>query len=296
MAKANNSITNFDKLLSVLPELWQFHGPKGNTLQYLKALIHEYAIQSPFRDPEPVSTSFGPFGEIYCPYVSLGGDVSTLNCFDIDELILFSFYWSRRHTYRKVLDIGANIGLHTLLLAKCGFEVDAIEPDPKHIEILSKNLSLNKISGVSVQEAAVSNTSGKVEFIRIKNNTTGSHITGSKSNVYGDVDRFAVNAIPFSSLVKKYDFIKIDAEGHERHLLLDSNASDWADTDAMIEVGSKENARAIFAHFHSLGISLFTQKTGWQRIDAVADMPESYRDGSLFINGSGRGPWETLAN
>ena len=40
----------------------------------------------------------------------------------------------------NVIDIGANIGLHTIVMAKCGFTVHSFEPDPIHFNELKKNL------------------------------------------------------------------------------------------------------------------------------------------------------------
>ena len=43
-------------------------------------------------------------------------------------------------------DIGANIGLHTIVLSKLGYKVDSYEPDEKHFKLLIKNLKKNKLS------------------------------------------------------------------------------------------------------------------------------------------------------
>ena len=53
---------------------------------------------------------------------------------------IFLFYFLKRFNYRHVADIGANIGLHSILLSKFGFKVDSYEPDPYHFKILKKYL------------------------------------------------------------------------------------------------------------------------------------------------------------
>jgi len=94
-------------------------------------------IKDMFDTGEERSVDFKPFGELIFPYHSMGS-VDSLKLFDLDELIIFSFYWANRTKYRKVLDIGANLGLHSILLSKCGYEVSCYEPDPIHFEILKK--------------------------------------------------------------------------------------------------------------------------------------------------------------
>ena len=37
---------------------------------------------------------------------------------------MFAFYYRNREFHKKVADIGANIGLHSIVLSKCGFEVE----------------------------------------------------------------------------------------------------------------------------------------------------------------------------
>jgi hypothetical protein len=76
----------------------------------------------------------------------------------------------------------------------------------------------------------------------------------------------------------------MDAEGQERTILLATTAAHWAKTDMMVEIGSPENAEAIFNHLTSLGVNAFAQKLGWGRVASLADMPTSYKGGSLFIS------------
>jgi hypothetical protein len=85
--------------------------------------------------------------------------------------------------------------------------------------------------------------------------------------------------------------MKIDAEGHERAILLTTDAADWQGTEAIVEVGNEANAAAIFEHFTRLGVGLFAQQKGWGRVERVGEMPTSHRQGSLFISLADRMPW-----
>ncbi len=92
------------------------------------------------------SLALGEIGLIEFPYVSFGS-INTTHLFGLDELIIFSWYFKNKNKYVKVLDLGANVGLHSLMMSKFGFSVDAYEPDHKHFGLLEKVVSLNPTMG-----------------------------------------------------------------------------------------------------------------------------------------------------
>ncbi len=139
-------------------------------------------------DAKPVP--FGPFGEIRFPYHKMGA-ITSLELFGLDELIIFAFYNANRTRYRKAVDFGANIGLHSLMLSRAGFDVRSFEPDPVHADLLRRNLALNDAK-TDLHQAAVSLKDGTTEFVRVVGNTTGSHIAGAKSDPYCELERFPV--------------------------------------------------------------------------------------------------------
>ena len=61
--------------------------------------------------------------------------------------------------------------------------------------------------------------------------------------------------------------------------------------DAVVEVGNSENADSIFRHFMGTPVNLFAQKNGWAKVESREQMPESYKDGSLFISRLEFMPW-----
>jgi len=227
-----------------------------------------------------------PFGKIVFPFYPMGSNVSSINLFDLDELIIFSFYWQNRGRYKNVADIGANIGLHSILLSRCGFNVRSYEPDPEHYKILKKNLSVNQCQHVSTFNAAVSSVASTKEFVRVLGNTTGSHLAGSKKDPYGKLERFLVETQSIVKIMRWADLIKIDAEGHEKDIILATKPVDWQGKDAMVEVQNKENAKAIFDHFKNSSIGLFAQKKEWAKVVTEDEMPNGYKEGSLLIKGS----------
>lgn len=284
-----NSSAILEDLILTLPSLSNQHAPGSKLYHFLKHVARR-EVESLFSDQNIHIREFKPFGDIIFPFHTMGA-INSLNLFDLDELIIFSFYWINRRRYRHVLDVGANIGLHSIVLSKCMFEVHSYEPDSLHFKILQRNLALNNCSKVQAFNAAVSSNTGEMEFVRVLGNTTGSHLAGSKSNPYGELERFPVRVEDFRSLITWADLIKLDAEGHEKEILLSTDRDHWLNTDALVEVENETNATFLYEHFKSLGVRLFSQKNNWRMVNDVDDMPISYREGTLFITCKSEMPW-----
>lgn len=121
------------------------------------------------------------------------------------------------------IDIGANTGAHTILLGKRlnnSGRVIAIEPEPRNIKILNKNISLNNLDNVLVIRKACCFKKGKALFYLakkgygehslIKNNNNLNKIevyTDKLDNILGDLG------------IKKVNLIKLDVEGSEADVL-----------------------------------------------------------------------------
>jgi len=220
------------------------------------------------------------------------GVINTLDLFGLDELILFAFYWVNRGRYKRVVDMGANIGLHSVVLARMGYSVISYEPDPNHVKQLSEHVSSNCVEDlVNVREAAVSETSGALEFVRVLGNTTGSHVAGAKSNPYGALERIRVEGTAFSEAIIHADLVKMDVEGLEASLLQSQPPDVYSSTDIICEVGSADNADAIWHHLNNSRINLFPQKLNWEQAKSAQDLPSSYREGSLFLSSKSSMPW-----
>ena len=234
----------------------------------------------------------GPVGFVPFSYVEMGA-INSLDLFGLDELILLPFYWLNRDRYRKAVDMGANIGLHSVLLSRMGLTVTSYEPDPKHVALLSKHLDANKVQDrVTIVQAAVARENGVLKFVRVLGNTTGSHVAGAKKDPYGDLELFEVPAVGVADAVIGKDLVKMDVEGLEAELLTRLDASHFAGLDIVCEVGTSANAQSIWEHFDQSGLNLFSQKIGWGRVASPADMPHSHKEGSLFISMSEEMPWD----
>lgn len=232
--------------------------------------------------------------EVEIPSVSFGA-VSSVDLFGLDELIIFSFYQANKTRYSRAADLGANIGLHSLVLAAMGMTVEAYEPDPNHTAIAKRVLSKLEIaSAVTWIEKAVvpsSELAPEIEFVRVLGNTTSSHVAGAKSAPYGELETFTVKTESLQNIAEKAQLIKMDVEGLEADLLESLTSSSFEGTDFMLEVGSIETAERIFRLGRVLGLNMFSQKANWNLVESLGDVPAGYKEGSLFVTKESRMNW-----
>jgi len=291
-----NPVTIFlNKIIKELSTLPAEHARTTSAYAAWEKGLKEAIKSSRFAGVADASEVFGPFGTVVLPYHRMGA-VDTLDLFGLDELIIFSFYWANRNRYRRAADIGANLGLHSILMGKCGWAVRAYEPDPVHAKLLRHNLELNGSRSVELVEAAVSDQAGTVEFVRVLGNTTSSHLSGAKPHAYGELERFPVRVESIASILPTVDFVKMDAEGQERVIILGTVREHWRSADMMVEVGTAENAADIFRHVQALGLHAFAQKLGWSEVASLVDMPSNYKEGSLFITSRSRMNWSNASS
>jgi len=278
------------EIIEALPALAAQHARTSSSYKALDERARSAVAASGLTGEAEETVSLGCFAPIVFPFRRMGA-ITTLELFGLDELIIFSFYWVNRHRYRRAADIGANLGLHSILMGKCGWNVKAYEPDPAHTKLLRRNMDLNGSASVELIEAAVSDEPGMLEFVRVLGNTTSSHLAGAKNDAYGPLERFPVRVESIADIMPTVDFIKMDAEGQEKIIILGTSAEHWDSTDMMVEVGSEDNAAAIFEHLRKIGVHAFAQKIGWSLVESFDDLPTHYKNGSLFITRKPAMPW-----
>jgi len=115
------------------------------------------------------------------------------------------------------LDIGANIGYVTLILAEIVGDrgkVYAFEPHPRNFEILTKNIETNKYKDfVKLYQNAVSNRLGHLSFYISKKSNLGSMFKTKHTKYTIDVPVTTLDEFLKDKTVP--NFIKMDIEGHE---------------------------------------------------------------------------------
>ncbi len=233
----------------------------------------------------------GAAGEVSVKNIDFGS-ISSAHLFGLDELIIFAWYEINVQNYKKTLDLGANIGVHSMLMGKFGFEVTAYEPDPHHIELFFETMRVNAIENFSLRQKAIGIASEKLNFTRVLGNTTGSHLSGAKANPYGELEVFEVEVDDITEVMSEgYDFVKMDVEGYEVKLISALKAENFSSMDIMLEIGTVENASEMFAELKRLDINAFSQKKNWEKVKSLQDLPTSHREGSLFLTSSSNMNW-----
>ena len=235
---------------------------------------------------------FAELGLIKFPFFKMG-QINSAKLFGLDELILFAFYYTNRNRYKKTLDLGANIGLHTLIMKKLGFQVISYEPDSIHLAQIEKVMDLNDLSTEGLTPRAISDKRGTMDYIRILGNTTGSHLLGSKEEVYGPTEIVSTEVDDILEVLSQgnFDFVKMDVEGHEVVLLNRITAQSITSTDIMLEIGSEKNANAIFSILSDKKIPAYAQKKNWAPVEKLQDLPSHHTHGSLFLSMQGPPNW-----
>ena len=124
------------------------------------------------------------------------------------------------------IDIGANWGIHTLLMAQQvsphGY-VCAFEPFPEAFRELEGNIGLNSFTHVRCWPVAVGDVNGELSFYKGDSSSTG-HLLKSSSdhNAKGReliVQSCRLDDIPEIAQLNRLDLIKIDVEGAESRVL-----------------------------------------------------------------------------
>ncbi len=113
------------------------------------------------------------------------------------------------------VDVGANIGYYTLLLAKVCKKVYAFEPDKDCFEILKKNVEENKLKNVILFNKAVGNENKKVGIVKDKSNFGNSKIVESLKS-----KSLKVECVRLDDVIKeRIDLMKIDVQGYEEKVI-----------------------------------------------------------------------------
>lgn len=117
-----------------------------------------------------------------------------------------------------ILDIGANIGNHSLYFARfCRPQkIYAFEPVPETYAILTANIEGNQYGDIiTVYPFGVGDTAGRARISKFNHENIGG--TELLEDAEGSIELISIDA--FLPALTKLDFIKIDVEGFENRVL-----------------------------------------------------------------------------
>ncbi len=121
--------------------------------------------------------------------------------------------WFRFRKGETFLDIGANVGYYSVKALRAGCRVVAVEPDPSNCELLRLNAPQ-----ATVVEAALSDSEGNVAFYSHPDASLSS-LTPRQGAHQIDVRMWSIDKLCDRLALDRLDWIKIDAEFHEREIL-----------------------------------------------------------------------------
>ena len=127
-----------------------------------------------------------------------------------------------------ILDIGGNIGVHTIYLGKLGYSVLSFEPSPRNFYILNKNYCLNKNNNTILINEGLSTVEKTCDYYSHKNNIGNGILFCNKisnKNIKSSFfKQYEVRLTKLSNFIpylinKNLVLIKIDIEGSEGQAL-----------------------------------------------------------------------------
>lgn len=127
-----------------------------------------------------------------------------------------------------VWDVGANVGLFSLLMADaCGEKgrVLAFEPLPSCLDRLHENAALNPKLGVTAMGVALSNSGGKTQISVASGGLEGDirlveYQTSGKGEQIFDIEKVRGDDLVASGRAPVPNFIKVDVQGAEEDVLV----------------------------------------------------------------------------
>ena len=147
-------------------------------------------------------------------------NVWMINEYDIEDFEI--------NTNDTVIDIGAHIGLFSLLvsqLCKTG-KILSFEPVSENFDLLVSNLKLNRIENILPFNMAVSKNSGRLDLFL--NNDQSAHSIFSKSSESINVESTSLQKIFEEHKISSCKLLKLDCEGAE-YEIIDSLPSEYLD-------------------------------------------------------------------
>lgn len=134
----------------------------------------------------------------------------------------------KQNNFDMFIDVGANIGLYSLLAANTGkvANILAFEPDKRNNYQFRANILLNNfVNLIDVHDVGLSNETGSVEFLQQQGSSTGKSRIGKTAPSSTKDKDYQKTIIPIARFDDDFHYegrkiyIKMDVEGHELNAL-----------------------------------------------------------------------------
>lgn len=157
-----------------------------------------------FRSGNPTSVNVDGLTFYLDPLDSLGLSYSS---YEPEITALFKKYLNQGSI---AIDVGANIGYHTVILSKLVKQVIAFEPEPNNFGLLKKNIEANHCNNVIAVNLGLSDVIKKAD-LHLSESNMGGH------SIVMEGKAIAISLTTLDDYLKgeRVDFIKMDIEGAE---------------------------------------------------------------------------------
>jgi len=120
-----------------------------------------------------------------------------------------------------VVDVGANIGHHTLFASTIAKHVHSFEPFPPVLEKLREKIRVNKLENISVYDVGLGDSKKTLSYaLPTTNNTgTGTFSESCESEKSVKLEVRAADELFETVGIKHIDYLKVDIEGFEIYAL-----------------------------------------------------------------------------
>ncbi len=159
-------------------------------------------------------------------YINVGRDISMLpqiklNIYEKSELDFLETISFKANSV--FWDIGANVGLYSIIFAKANptWKIFSFEPNTKVHKNFHKNISFNNCGNIELLPLALSDSKGKAS-LRINQNRPGTSSINSRFSkfIHSEIiECISGDEMFLSGKIPAPNLIKIDVEGHELRVI-----------------------------------------------------------------------------
>lgn len=207
-------------------------------------------------------------------------DPSELWC--LDEIVINNDYLLDNfinNINKNFIDIGANCGVATIILAKQNplSTIYSFEPDPRVYEVLKSNVTANELNNVKLFNFAVSKKNNILELF-YHPHYSGGNTTYSDSKSFNNyfnlnaesinIKTISLDEIISNNSIDSIELLKIDCEGAEYDIIYDSQEF------------KNNKIKNIVGEFHNL---CYNNKV-INRAEELIDYSKKYISGIFKIN------------
>jgi FkbM family methyltransferase len=242
----------------------------GPIRQVLRACMRAASRFFP-NTPTVRQTKFHGFDLLVWANEYIGRRILTVGSFEKDEMARLPSFVRPGDT---CVDVGANIGLHTLSLARAvgaTGHVFSFEPVRKNALLAQLNCEINNLHNVTMTASPLSDVSGKILSANLPDNDSSFAFFSETGGMGDEGATRTLDEFCESRTVAAVHFIKIDVEGAEMKILRGASrllSSPGAPRVVMVEMVDDylrrfgDNKRDAVAFMSALGYKPFVVRGG----------------------------------